>query len=414
MMQYDVVVIGGGPAGMASALGSASNQSKTLLIERNHTLGGILNQCIHNGFGLHYFGEELTGPEFANRFEKLVRKNKNITVLTDTFVTDIKPNQVTITNKNGIEKIHAKAIVLATGAREKTGASIRLNGTRPQGVMTAGVAQKMVNIEGYLPGKNVVILGSGDIGLIMARRLTLEGAKVQAVLEINSFTSGLKRNVLQCLDDFDIPLLYNTTVFEVVGTNRVEGIYYGQVDKNYAPIESTKKFMKCDALVLSVGLTPETDLLPDLELKKGTNGAIIDEYYQTNIKSVFTAGNVLHIHDLVDNVALEAESAGKYASDYANGKLELSKPISVEAGNGLSYVLPCTAYENSKKFTAKFRLKNKITKKWILAKSGENVLAKKYILAGVPGEMLTMEIDKTNASNKIIVEVEKWQQTLYA
>lgn len=406
MEKYDVVVIGGGPAGMSASLGSSNNQSKTLLIERNHSLGGILNQCIHNGFGLHYFNQELTGPEFANRFEKLVRKNKNISILTDTFVTDIKENQVTITNKNGIQKIHTGAVVLATGARERTPASIRLNGTRPQGIMTAGVAQKMVNIYGYLPGKNVVILGSGDIGLIMARRLTLEGAKVHAVLEINSTTSGLRRNVLQCLEDFNIPLLFNTTVFEVVGTNRIEGIYYGQVDENYQPIESTKKFIKCDTLVLSVGLTPETDLLPNLETKKVTNGAKINEYYQTNIPGVFSAGNVLHIHDLVDNVAIEAETAGKFASEYAKGKLDNSHPITIEAGKGLTYVLPDIAYKNESKLIVKFRLKNKITKSNIIAKSGNTILSKKFLLAGVPGEMLSMEIDKTNATEKIVVEVE--------
>lgn len=403
---FDVIVIGGGPAGMAGALGSAKTGSRTLLIERNHTLGGILNQCIHNGFGLHYFGEELTGPEFASRFEKLVKKDKNITVLTDTFVTEIKPNQVTITNKNGIKTISCGAIVLATGARERTPASIRLNGTRPQGIMTAGVAQKMVNIHGYLPGKKIVILGSGDIGLIMARRLTLEGAKVLAVLEINSTTSGLRRNVLQCVEDYNIPLLFNTTVFEVVGKDRVEGIYYGQVDEHYAPIKSTRKFLKCDTLVLSVGLTPETDLLPSLELKKVTNGAVIDEFYQTNIKSVFTAGNVLHIHDLVDNVALEAESAGKYASDFAKGILKTTSKISVEAGNGLTYVLPSVAYHTENKLVAKFRLKNKITKTFIIARSGDQILSKKYMLAGVPGEMISMEIDKTNAKDNIVVEVQ--------
>lgn len=403
---FDVVVIGGGPAGMAGALGSSKNGSRTLLVERNHTLGGILNQCIHNGFGLHYFGEELTGPEFASRFEKLVKKDKTISVLCDTFVTDIKPHQVTITNKNGIKTISAGAILLATGARERTPASIRLNGTRPQGIMTAGVAQKMVNIHGYLPGKKVVILGSGDIGLIMARRLTLEGAKVLAVLEINSTTSGLRRNVLQCVEDYNIPLLFNTTVFEVVGKDRVEGIYYGQVDEHFAPIESTKKFLACDTLVLSVGLTPETDLLPNLELKKVTNGAVIDEFYETNIKSVFSAGNVLHIHDLVDNVALEAENAGKCASDFAKGVLKKTTPISVEAGNGLTYVVPNIAYHTSNKLVAKFRLKSKITKTFIVAKSGDTILSKKYMLAGVPGEMISMEIDKTNAKDNIVVEVQ--------
>ncbi len=405
MLDFDVVVIGGGPAGMAAALGSANNQSKTLLIERNAELGGILNQCIHNGFGLHYFGEELTGPEFANRFEKLVKKNKNIQVLLSTFVTNIKPHAVTIMNSEGEQVVKTKAIVLATGAREKTPANITLTGTRPEGIMTAGVAQKMVNVMGKLPGKEVVILGSGDIGLIMARRLTFEGAKVKAVLEINSSTSGLRRNVLQCLDDYNIPLYFNTTVFEVVGKDRIEGIYYGQVDQNYNQLQETKKYLKCDCLILSVGLTPETDLLPKLNTMRATSGAVINEYYQTNIDGVFTCGNVLHIHDLVDNVATESEQAGICASKYAKNQLNLQKPIEVLAGNGLTYIVPSVAYANEDKLTVKFRLKNKVTKTFIVAKSNGKELGKKYLLAGVPGEMLTMDIDKSQASGNIIVEV---------
>ena len=406
MLEFDVVIIGGGPAGMSSAIECAKNNSKTLLIERNNELGGILNQCIHNGFGLHYFGEELTGPEFANRLVKLVKKEKNIEVLVGTFVTEIKPHQVTIINKNGKQQIKAKAIILATGARERTAANITLTGTRPQGILTAGVAQKMVNIYGKLPGKEIVILGSGDIGLIMARRLTLEGAKVKAVLEINPTSSGLRRNVLQCVEDYNIPLLYNTTVFEVVGQDKVEGIYYGQVDQNYNQIEQTKKFLKCDCLVLSVGLTPETDLLPTLQTSRVTKGAVVNEYYQTNVASVFSAGNVLHIHDLVDNVALESKLCGKYASLYAQNKLDLSNPVNVSAGQGLTYVLPAVAYLNNDKLIVKFRLKSKVTKSFIVAKSNGIVLSKKYLLAGVPGEMQTMEIDKTNAKADIIVEVE--------
>lgn len=406
MLAYDVVVIGGGPAGMSAAIESSKNGSKTLLIERNNGLGGILNQCIHNGFGLHYFGEELTGPEFANRLEKLVKKDKNIDVLVNTFVTDIVPHQVTIINRVGKVQVKAKAIILATGARERTAANISLTGTRPQGILTAGVAQKMVNIYGKLPGKEVVILGSGDIGLIMARRLTLEGAKVKAVLEINPTTSGLRRNVLQCVEDYNIPLLYNTTVFEVVGKDRVEGIYYGQVDEKYQQIESTRKFLKCDTLVLSVGLTPETDLIPTLQTSRVTKGAVVNEYYQTNVESVFSAGNVLHIHDLVDNVALESALCGKYASLYSQNKLDFSKPVNVVAGNGLTYIVPSVAYINQDKLIAKFRLKTKVTKSFIVAKSNGNVISKKYVLAGVPGEMQTMEIDKSNAQGDIIVEVE--------
>ncbi len=406
-MNFDVVIIGGGPAGMSSAIASAQNGSRVLLVERNEALGGVLNQCIHSGFGLHYYNEELTGPEFANRLENELKKEKNIEVLINTFVTSIKDNEVTIVNSNGEQKVKAKSIILATGAREKTAANICLTGSRPAGVMTAGTAQKMVNIMGKLPGKDIVILGSGDIGLIMARRLVLEGANVKAVLEINPVTSGLRRNVLQCLDDFNIPLLLKTTVFSVVGENKIEGILYGNVDENYNPIKSTEKFMKCDCLILSVGLTPETDLLPDLKIMKATGGAEINEYYMTNIKNVFSAGNVLHIHDLVDNVCLESALAGKYASLSAQGKLSFSSPIEVASGKGISYVVPSVCYKNGEKLIAKFRLKTKITRKNIVAKSGSKVLAKKFMLAGTPGEMVTFEIDKSSAEKQIVVEVEE-------
>ena len=243
-MVTDVLIIGGGPAGMSSAISASENGSKVVIVERDGVLGGILNQCIHNGFGLHYFGEELTGPEFAHRFRKMVEKDKNITVLTNTLVTDLKENVATVLGRSGIMEIQFKACVLAMGCRERTAGNISLNGTRPMGVITAGSAQKMVNIDGKMIGKDIVILGSGDIGLIMARRLTLEGAKVHAVLEINSTSSGLRRNILQCLDDFNIPLYYNTTIFEVVGRDRVEGVYYGQVDENFQKLENTKKFLK--------------------------------------------------------------------------------------------------------------------------------------------------------------------------
>ena len=260
-METDVLIIGGGPAGMSSALAASQNGSKVILVERDKVLGGILNQCIHNGFGLHYFDEELTGPEFAHRFRKMVEKDKNITILTDALVTEIGDKEVSVMGKGGVFKIKCKALILAMGCHERTAGNISLNGTRPMGILTAGTVQKMVNIDGKMVGKDIVILGSGDIGLIMARRLTLEGAKVHAVLEINSTSSGLKRNILQCLDDFNIPLYYNTTIFEVVGKDRVEGVYYGQVDENYNRIESTRKILKCDTVVLSVGLVPEMQIL---------------------------------------------------------------------------------------------------------------------------------------------------------
>ena len=321
MIKTDVLVIGGGPAGMSAALSASENGSRVVLVERDACLGGILNQCIHNGFGLHYFNEELTGPEFAHRFRKMVEKDKNITVFTSTLVTQIKERKVDIMGKAGIDTIEAKAIVLAMGCRERTAGNISLCGTRPMGILTAGTVQKMVNIDGKMVGKDVVILGSGDIGLIMARRLTLEGAKVHAVLEINKTSSGLRRNIMQCLEDFNIPLYFSTTIFEVVGKDRVEGVWYGQVDENFQPIESTKKFLKCDTVVLSVGLVPEMQMANFVSTSRVTNGAVVNEFYQTDKEWLFSCGNILHVHDMVDNVALEAKQTGKFASLYAQEKL---------------------------------------------------------------------------------------------
>lgn len=405
MISCDCLVIGGGPAGMSAGLEAAKNGSNTIIIERNGTLGGILNQCIHNGFGLHYFGEELTGPEFANKLIQKIKRQPNLSVMLNTFVTKIEPNKVTITNTNGVKTIKCKSLVLAMGAREKTAANILLTGTRPAGVYTAGTAQKLVNMQGKMIGKNVVILGSGDIGLIMARRLTLEGAKVHAIFEINSHSSGLRRNIMQCVEDFNIPLLYNTTICEVVGESRVEGVWYAKVDQNWKPIESTKKFIKCDCLILSVGLAPEMDLIETLPLSKN-GGALVDEYFMTAVPGVFSCGNVLHIHDLVDNVATESASAGKFASLYAQNKLQTTSPINVKAGAGVSYVVPSVAYNTNGEFVAKFRLKEKTVKQWIVAKSGENVLAKMYVMAGVPGEMLSLKINKQNLTSDIVLEVQ--------
>ena len=407
MIKTDCLVIGGGPAGMSVALAASQNGSKVILVERDDVLGGILNQCIHNGFGLHYFKEELTGPEFAYRFRKMVEKDKNITVLLNTLVTKINDHKVEVVGSVGRETIEAKAVVLAMGCRERTAANISLCGTRPMGIMTAGTAQKMVNIDGKLPGKDVVILGSGDIGLIMARRLTLEGAKVHAVLEINPTSSGLRRNIMQCLEDFDIPLLYRHTIFEVVGKDRVEGVYYGQVDENYQPIQSSKKFLPCDTVVLSVGLMPEMNLASFVPISRATNGAVVNEYYQTSKEWLFSCGNILHVHDLVDNVALEAQQVGKFASLYAQGKLPLqSKPIEVAHTKDFGYVLPSVVYEGEGEVEVKFRLKNKVVKKTIVAKCNGVVLGKKFVLAGVPGEMLKLSINKNGAVGTIELSVE--------
>ncbi len=405
-MKTDVLVIGGGPAGMSAALSASQNNSKVVLVERDHVLGGILNQCIHNGFGLHYFKEELTGPEFAHRFREMVEKDKNIKVLTNTLVTTFGEKKVSVIGEKGAFDISFKACIVAMGCRERTAGNINLNGTRPMGVITAGTAQKMVNIDGKMVGKDVVILGSGDIGLIMARRLTLEGARVHAVFEINSTSSGLRRNILQCLDDFNIPLYYNTTIFEVVGKDRVEGVYYGEVDEHFNKKEETKKFLKCDTVILSVGLIPEMQNLTDIKVNPKTNGAFVNEHYQTNKPWMFSCGNILHVHDLVDNVALEGKQVGLFASLYAQNKLNDGNLIEVKHSSDFAYVLPYTLFEGDEDVEMKFRLKNKIVRKWIKVVSEGKEVAKKFVLAGVPGEMMTISFSKKGVKKEVVLEVE--------
>lgn len=405
-MKTDVLVIGGGPAGMSAALSASQNNSKVVLVERDHVLGGILNQCIHNGFGLHYFKEELTGPEFAHRFREMVEKDKNIKVLTNTLVTTFGEKKVSVIGEKGAFDISFKACIVAMGCRERTAGNINLNGTRPMGVITAGTAQKMVNIDGKMVGKDVVILGSGDIGLIMARRLTLEGARVHAVFEINSTSSGLRRNILQCLDDFNIPLYYNTTIFEVVGKDRMEGVYYGEVDEHFNKKEETKKFLKCDTVILSVGLIPEMQNLTDIKVNPKTNGAFVNEHYQTNKPWMFSCGNILHVHDLVDNVALEGKQVGLFASLYAQNKLNDGNLIEVKHSSDFAYVLPYTLFEGEEDVELKFRLKNKIVRKWIKVISEGKEVAKKFVLAGVPGEMMTINFSKKGVKKEVVLEVE--------
>lgn len=407
MIKTDVLVIGGGPAGMSVALSASQNGSKVVLVERDNILGGILNQCIHNGFGLHLFHEELTGPEFAYRLREQVENDKNISVFLNTLVTKIEEKSVEVIGSVGVETIKAKAVVLAMGCRERTAGNISLCGTRPMGILTAGTVQKMVNIDGKMVGKDVVILGSGDIGLIMARRLTLEGAKVHAVYEINKTSSGLRRNIMQCLEDFDIPLFYQTTIFEVVGKDKVEGVYYGQVDENFKPIESTRKFQKCDCVVLSVGLIPEMNLVDFVQTNRVTNGAVVNEFYQTDKPWLFSCGNILHVHDLVDNVALEANLAGKFASLYAQNKLPAhGNEIEIKTGKSLTYTLPSKIYEGSGQVEIKFRLREKVVKRQIVAKCKDVILGKKFVYAGVPGEMMSIQIDKNGATGTIEIEVE--------
>lgn len=407
-MRTDVLVIGGGPAGMSAALSASQNGSKVVIVERDAILGGILNQCIHNGFGLHYFNEELTGPEFAHRFRKMVEADKNIKVLTNTLVTEFKNKKVVVMGANGTEEISCKACVIAMGCRERTAGNISLNGTRPMGVLTAGTAQKMVNIDGKMVGKDIVILGSGDIGLIMARRLTLEGAKVHAVLEINPTSSGLRRNILQCLDDFNIPLLYNTTIFEVVGKDRVEGVYVAKYNNGFDM--STKKFVECDTILLSVGLTPENALVNDIvKLDNVTGGPFVNEYYQTSCESIFACGNVLHVHDIVDNVTKESELAGKYAGMFALNQLQKGQEIKVTASKELRYILPNKVYMGNGIVTIKFRPSEKMIKPSIsVICKGKEIFKRDYNVL-LPAEMQSIIIDKSKIIDDIMLKVvKKW------
>ena len=350
-MRADVVVIGGGPAGLAAAIGAAKEDKELniLILERDHELGGILNQCIHNGFGLHTFNEELTGPEYAARFENQLKDYK-IDYLLDTMVLDIAQNKVTAVNSaNGVFSVECGAIVLCMGCRERPRGALNIPGLRPAGVFTAGTAQRLVNIEGYMPGKEVVILGSGDIGLIMARRMTLEGAKVKAVCELMPYSGGLKRNIVQCLDDFDIPLLLSHTVIDIKGKERVTSVVIAEVDEHSKPIKGTEQEISCDTLLLSCGLLPENELsrAADVKINPATNGPVVNESFETSIPGVFACGNVLHVHDLVDYVSEESARAGKSAARYVkSGQKPDDNAIQIKAERGVRYTVPSTVRIN--------------------------------------------------------------------
>lgn len=403
MLKYDIVIVGGGPAGLAAAASARKNGAESILIlERDHELGGILNQCIHNGFGLHTFKEELTGPEYAGRFIDEVEQLQ-IEYKLNTMVVDISKDKIVtcISRKDGLYQIQASAIILCMGCRERPRGALNIPGYRPAGIFSAGTAQRLVNMEGYMPGREVVILGSGDIGLIMARRMTLEGAKVKVVAELMPYSGGLKRNIVQCLDDFGIPLKLSHTVVDIDGKERVKGVTLAQVDEHLKPIPGTEEYIPCDTLLLSVGLLPENELSrgAGVELSRVTSGPLVDESLQTNIDGVFACGNVLHVHDLVDFVSEEAATAGENAAAYvAEEKVrEAETPVVINAQSGVRYTVPSTVHVKRmpEKLTVRFRVGAVYKNCYITTYFNDTQVARKKRPVVAPGEMESVILEKS-------------------
>ncbi len=420
MREYDIVIIGGGPAGLAAAVSAKEHGCDNILIlERDKELGGILNQCIHNGFGLHTFKEELTGPEYAARYIERV-KEKQIEFWLNTMVVDISPEKIVtaMNRQEGLVEIKAKSIILAMGCRERPRGALNIPGYRPAGIFSAGTAQRLVNMEGYLPGREVVILGSGDIGLIMARRMTLEGAKVKVVAELMPYSGGLKRNIVQCLDDYDIPLKLSHTVVDIHGKERLTGVTLAKVDENLKPIKGTEEYISCDTLLLSVGLIPENELSygMGINMQQVTNGPIVDESLETNIEGVFACGNVLHVHDLVDFVSQEAAIAGKNAAIYISGRQRKEErgKIILRSQAGVRYTVPSCIYPEKMEAqtVVRFRVGQIFKNVFVCVYLGDNLLVKRKRAIMTPGEMeeiiLTKEkILEFSGEKEIVVRIEE-------
>lgn len=422
MKTYDIVIIGGGPAGLAAAVSARKNGVESILIlERDRELGGILNQCIHNGFGLHTFKEELTGPEYADRFIRQV-KELCIEYKLHTMVMNISSSKIitAMNREEGLFDIQAKAVILAMGCRERSRGALNIPGYRPAGIFSAGTAQRLVNIEGYLPGREIVILGSGDIGLIMARRMTLEGARVKVVAELMPYSGGLKRNIVQCLDDYGIPLKLSYTVVDIKGKERLESVILAEVDDNRKPIPGTEEEYSCDTLLLSVGLIPENELSRDMgvTINPVTSGPKVNESLETNIEGVFACGNVLHVHDLVDFVSEEAGAAGRNAACYVKAGEKRSgtetADIVLEAVEGVRYTVPETINiaRMDEELTVRFRVGNVYKNCYISVYFDEVRMLHKKRQIMAPGEMEDVRITREQLMDvpdlkKITVKIEE-------